>query len=72
MEQQKELFSNRNLKAMIVPLFMEQLLVMLVGMADTLVVSYAGRRQYQEFLWSTNLIRFLSTSLRHWLPEARW
>ena len=27
---------------MIVPLFMEQLLVMLVGIADTLVVSYAG------------------------------
>ena len=42
MEQQKELFSNTDLKAMIVPLFLEQLLVMLVGMADTLVVSYAG------------------------------
>lgn len=37
-----ELFSNRDLKNMILPLFMEQLLVMLVGMADTLVVSYAG------------------------------
>ena len=35
-------FSNKNLKVMIVPLFLEQLLVMLVGMADTLVVSYAG------------------------------
>ncbi len=42
MEQSKELFSNKDLKAMIVPLFFEQLLVMLVGMADTLVVSYAG------------------------------
>ena len=42
MEQSKELFSNKDLKAMIVPLFLEQLLVMLVGMADTLVVSYAG------------------------------
>lgn len=38
----RELFSNKDLKAMIVPLFLEQLLVMLVGMADTLVVSYAG------------------------------
>ena len=28
--------------AMIIPLFLEQLLIMLVGMADTLVVSYAG------------------------------
>ena len=42
MEQSKELFSTKDLKAMIVPLFLEQLLVMLVGMADTLVVSYAG------------------------------
>ena len=37
-----ELFSNKELKNMIVPLFLEQLLVMLVGLADTLVVSYAG------------------------------
>lgn len=36
------LFSNKQLKAMIVPLFWEQLLVMLVGLADTLVISYAG------------------------------
>ena len=42
MKQQVALFSNKELKAMIVPLFLEQLLVMLVGMADTLVVSYAG------------------------------
>ncbi len=42
MNQQTTLFSNKSLKAMIVPLFLEQLLVMLVGMADTLVVSYAG------------------------------
>lgn len=27
---------------MMIPLFLEQLLVMLVGIADTLVVSYAG------------------------------
>lgn len=42
MDQQTELFSNKALKEMIVPLFLEQLLVMLVGLADTLVVSYAG------------------------------
>lgn len=42
MNQQTELFSNKTLKEMIVPLFLEQLLVMLVGLADTLVVSYAG------------------------------
>ena len=35
-------FSNQELKEMIIPLFLEQFLVMLVGMADTLVISYAG------------------------------
>ena len=33
------MFSNKDLKGLIVPLFMEQLLVMLVGVADTFVVS---------------------------------
>lgn len=37
-----QVFSRNALRAMILPLFFEQLLVMLVGMADTLVVSYAG------------------------------
>ena len=35
-------FSGKDLQKMIIPLFLEQLLVMLVGIADTLVVSYAG------------------------------
>lgn len=42
MERQNELFTNKMLKEMIVPLFFEQLLVLLVGLADTLAVSYAG------------------------------
>ncbi|MBD5530790.1 MAG: MATE family efflux transporter [Lachnospiraceae bacterium] len=37
-----ELFSDKELKKMIVPLFLEQLLVMFVGLADTLIISYAG------------------------------
>lgn len=37
-----ELFSDKELKRMIVPLFLEQLLVMFVGLADTLIISYAG------------------------------
>ncbi|MCM1212806.1 MAG: MATE family efflux transporter [Blautia sp.] len=39
---EKELFSNKQLRDMIIPLFLEQLLVMCVGIADTLVISYAG------------------------------
>ena len=42
MRGERVLFSNRDLKKMIVPLFLEQLLVVLVGMADTLVISYTG------------------------------
>lgn len=39
-EQQR--FSNRELFALIIPILVEQLLTMLVGIADTLMVSYAG------------------------------
>lgn len=42
MEEKQLPFSKKDLRKMIVPLFLEQLLVMLVGIADTLVVSYAG------------------------------
>ncbi len=42
MERRTEIFSDRELKKMVVPLFLEQLLVMLVGLADTLVISYVG------------------------------
>ena len=37
-----ERFSGRRLRAMMLPLFVEQLLVMLVGLTDTLMVSHAG------------------------------
>ena len=38
----RQIFSNKDLKTLIVPLFMEQLLAVLVGVADTFMVSYAG------------------------------
>ena len=41
-EEGQKLFSNSDLKKLIAPLFVEQLLAMLVGIADTLMVSYAG------------------------------
>lgn len=37
-----ELFTDRQLKEMILPLLFEQFLMMLVGLADTFVISYAG------------------------------
>ena len=42
MEQKTELFSNQDLKGMIIPLFLEQLLMALVGMADVFVVGFIG------------------------------
>ncbi len=36
------MFSNKDLRDMIVPLFLEQLLVMLVGIIDTIVISYVS------------------------------
>ncbi len=40
--QQGIAFSNNALRAMIIPLFLEQLLVMFVGLADTFIISYVG------------------------------
>ena len=37
-----KMFTNRQLVRLILPLLVEQLLVMLVGMADTIMVSAAG------------------------------
>lgn len=36
------MFSIRDLRRLIVPLFLEQLLIILVGLADTFVISFAG------------------------------
>ena len=41
-DERRKRFSNDMLKAMIVPLVVEQLLQMVVGLADTMMVSYAG------------------------------
>lgn len=42
MNQSKPLFTNSDLKKLIFPLFMEQLLTMLVGIADVFAVSFVG------------------------------
>ena len=39
---ERKMFTNHDLKVMMVPLLIEQLLQMVVGMVDTMMVSYAG------------------------------
>ena len=41
-EKDRQRFSNRDLFRLILAILVEQLLTMLVGIADTLMVSYAG------------------------------
>lgn len=36
------MFTNQDLKKLIVPLFLEQLLVVLVGIADVFVIEFVG------------------------------
>lgn len=40
--EERKRFSNAQLKRMMIPLFIEQLLLMVVGLADTMMVSHAG------------------------------
>ena len=39
------MFSNKSLKKLILPLMIEQVLLMLVGIADTVMISYAGEAE---------------------------
>lgn len=39
---ERKLFTDHDLKLLIVPLFLEQILEVLVGVSDTFMVSYAG------------------------------
>lgn len=42
LSRERQIFTNAALKAMIIPLLIEQLLQVVVGLADTMMVSYAG------------------------------
>ena len=48
------MFTNRDLKRMIAPLFLEQLLVMTVGIADTFIITFAG----EAAVSGVSLVRF--------------
>ena len=72
MNQQVGLFSNKALQDMIIPLFLEQLLVMLVGLADTLVISYAGEAAVSGVSLVNQFNTIFIYLLRRWHPAAPW
>ena len=62
------MFSNRDLKNMIVPLFFEQLLVMLVGIMDTFIVSYVG----EAAVSGVSLVNSYNIYLSFYCISFRW
>jgi Na+-driven multidrug efflux pump len=52
MSEMKMMFSNAQLKKLIAPLLVEQLLVMLVGMMDTVMVSSVGEAAISGRIYS--------------------
>ena len=62
----KEMFTNRDLKKLIFPLFVEQFFVMFVGMADTFVVSFSNEANVSGVSLVTSfntILIFLFTAL---------
>lgn len=50
-EKDRQRFSNRDLFRLILPILVEQLLTLTVGIADTLMVSYAGDAAVSGVPW---------------------
>ena len=66
------LFDNKALRALILPLVVEQLLAVLVGMAELTSWSRMSEKsEFPAFLWLITLWCCLSTYLLRWQPEAR-
>lgn len=61
------MFTNNQLRNLIIPLVLEQFLVMLVGLVDTFVVSYAGAALYRSVgkTSTTMYISDLSNQTKH-------
>lgn len=67
LEDSRKIFSNQDLKNLIVPLFLEQLLSVLVGVADTFMVSYAG----EAAVSGVSLVNMFNTVFSFCFPRWR-
>ena len=45
------MFTNRDLRNLILPLFVEQFLLMFVGIADTFVSAFPAKRMFPAYRW---------------------
>ena len=65
------LFSNQQLKKLIFPLVIEQLLTVMVGMADSLMVASVGEAAVSGVSLVDTVMVLLINILQHWRPEVR-
>ena len=63
------LFSDKALTALILPLFLEQLLSVLVGLSDSIMVAQVGEAAVSAVHWLIQLPSCLSIFLMHWQQE---
>ena len=61
---ERAMFSNRSLKKLILPLIMEQILAMTVGMADTMMISSAGEASISGVAL-VDMVNYLAVSYTH-------
>lgn len=66
------MFTNQDLKKLIIPLFLEQLLVALVGIADVFVIGFVGEAAVSgvSLVNAFNMIFINLFTARH--PAVRW
>ena len=55
---ERQRYTNEGLKRLITPIIVEQFLAMLVGLADTMMISYAGEAAVSGVSLVNQLIRF--------------
>lgn len=65
------MFTNKQLKQLIVPLIIEQLLSVTVGMADSVMIASVGESAVSGVSLVDTVMVLLINILRHWRPEVQ-
>ena len=70
--EQKRLFTNVDLRKLIIPLIIEQLWVVMVGMADTIMISGVGEAAVSGVSLVDTVTVLLINVLRRWRLAELW